>query len=352
MEPSQDDDYYSIVHLFPTGEDRFDISKITYNPEYAKLCNWIGPKNSIVDEVEYISHCPKVAKYIQDNYTKCPIEDETNCCKYLNYSINDIVKTDGKHSYNEENLIQAYARLAKRLEKCENSIKSLNKIVLKNVKKLSNSYYKFNKYINAIKGYQNTDCKDVYDSVKFYLNNENSCKGVTNKFCVALDDLKQYLLSNISLVKCNKEEYNLKSFLSLDDGKHVKLKEEEEADGENLRTEAVKDVIKEGMGTDNAETLSPIELPDVDYNRETSDHNASNPVRTITYTSLGLVLPLATLYRLTPLGSWVNTKILGKNKLMDNMKRNHYELLLNDVRNGEMSLNDTTYSISYNSAAK
>ncbi|KMZ82483.1 hypothetical protein PVIIG_05794 [Plasmodium vivax India VII] len=56
------------------------------------------------------------------------------------------------------------------------------------------------------------------------------------------------------------------------------------------------------------------------------------------------------LYRYyTPLGSWVSTKILMNVKLMDNMKKNIYELLLNDVGNHEASLNDPMYNIRYNS---
>ncbi|GAB69466.1 hypothetical protein PCYB_002150 [Plasmodium cynomolgi strain B] len=49
--------------------------------------------------------------------------------------------------------------------------------------------------------------------------------------------------------------------------------------------------------------------------------------------------------------SWINNKILGENKPMDNMKRNRNELLLNDIGNREMTLNDTMYHIRYNSAA-
>ncbi|CAI7724029.1 PIR protein [Plasmodium vivax] len=107
-----------------------------------------------------------------------------------------------------------------------------------------------------------------------------------------------------------------------------------------------------GMGTETRDILGHSDLVVGDKNEDPHNDNTPIPAKTIIYTSLGSVLPLVTLYRFTPLGSWVNTKILGKNKLMDNMKKNHYELLLNDVRNGDMSLNDTTYSISYNSAAK
>ncbi|GAB69723.1 hypothetical protein PCYB_004720 [Plasmodium cynomolgi strain B] len=53
----------------------------------------------------------------------------------------------------------------------------------------------------------------------------------------------------------------------------------------------------------------------------------------------------------TPLGSWIKTKLLRRNKLMENMKRNNYELLLNDIENSQAGLKDTMYHIRYNSSS-
>ncbi|SCA59797.1 VIR protein [Plasmodium vivax] len=77
----------------------------------------------------------------------------------------------------------------------------------------------------------------------------------------------------------------------------------------------------------------------------------SPKVGTIGATFAGSSLFLLMMYKYTPLGSWVSTKILGRNKLMENMRKNHYELLLNDVRNDEASLKDTMYNIRYNSSS-
>ncbi|SCA60844.1 Plasmodium vivax Vir protein, putative [Plasmodium vivax] len=71
---------------------------------------------------------------------------------------------------------------------------------------------------------------------------------------------------------------------------------------------------------------------------------------TIGATLAGSSLFLIMMYKYTPLGSWVSTKILGRNKLMENMKKNNYELLLNDVGNHDACLNDPMYHIRYNSA--
>ncbi|CAI7718335.1 PIR protein [Plasmodium vivax] len=74
-------------------------------------------------------------------------------------------------------------------------------------------------------------------------------------------------------------------------------------------------------------------------------------IGTIGATLAGSSLFLLMMYKYTPLGSWVNTKILRKDKLMENMRKNNYELLLNDLGEGDVSLNDTMYHIRYNSSS-
>ncbi|CAI7717830.1 PIR protein [Plasmodium vivax] len=75
-----------------------------------------------------------------------------------------------------------------------------------------------------------------------------------------------------------------------------------------------------------------------------------NKVGTVDATLAGSSLFLLMMYKYTPLGSWVSTKILMKVKLMDNMKKSNYELWINDVGKHTASLNDPMYHIRYNSA--
>ncbi|SCO65053.1 VIR protein [Plasmodium vivax] len=72
-------------------------------------------------------------------------------------------------------------------------------------------------------------------------------------------------------------------------------------------------------------------------------------VGTIGTTLAGSSLFLVMMYKYTPFGSWINTRVLKKDKLMENMNKNNYELLLNDVGNYKTSLNDPMYHIRYNS---
>ncbi|KMZ88656.1 hypothetical protein PVBG_06018 [Plasmodium vivax Brazil I] len=91
--------------------------------------------------------------------------------------------------------------------------------------------------------------------------------------------------------------------------------------------------------------------PMIEENNEDSPiPDITNKAGTVGATLAGSSLFLLMMYKYTPLGSWVSTKILGRNKLMENMRKNNYELLLNDVGNNEASLNDPMYHIRYNSA--
>ncbi|CAG9482890.1 unnamed protein product [Plasmodium vivax] len=320
MDRSHDEDYYDIVHLFPTGEGRFDISNIKDNPIYLTRCNLISPRN-IVDEFAFITHCTKVATYINDFYSKWPIEYETDRCKYLNYSINDVVKNYGNHNYNEEHLIQAYNRLATELSECKNSIKSIEKSVFMNVKELSNIYYRFNKYINAVKANQDTDCEDVYDSVKLYLSNENSCKGLKNKFCDAVDNFKNYYHQNISLVKCKNAEYILKPFLSLD-----------HAETRNFGEEAEEAAVEGDVRRQEIAMFIPIQ-------EDSSEMGQSKS--TIT-TASSIIL-------FTPLGTWLRTLVQRKSKKTISM----YDEALRFNNNSSIQSKDsgnTEFNLQYHSS--
>ncbi|VUZ99480.1 PIR protein [Plasmodium vivax] len=94
------------------------------------------------------------------------------------------------------------------------------------------------------------------------------------------------------------------------------------------------------------------DMVDTVINGDTSLPDTPIKAGTVGATLAGTSLFLLMMYKYTPLGSWVSTKILRKDKLMENMKKNNYELLLNDLGNREMGLNDTMYHISYNSATK
>ncbi|KMZ99001.1 hypothetical protein PVNG_03840 [Plasmodium vivax North Korean] len=281
------------------GEGRFDIKKITSTGDHLIPCNSINHKY-LDDEKAFISDCPEVVTYIKNIFTEHLKENETYRCKYLNYSINSVVKNNENQKYKEKTLIEAYSRLATNLSVCKDSIKTIEDSVFYNVKELSDIYYKFKNHIKIINDYETTDCQDLYHIVKSYLNIKSTCRDEKNKFCDAVDKFKIDCLSKIKKIKCKHVEYNLKPFPTWDVNTIVEFEEAEaEAQPQERqdRANVVEDVKEGGVDTEETARSSHIGIPDVDHNGDSLKDNASNPVRTITYTSLGLILPLATLYR-------------------------------------------------------
>ncbi|GAB69749.1 hypothetical protein PCYB_004980 [Plasmodium cynomolgi strain B] len=62
---------------------------------------------------------------------------------------------------------------------------------------------------------------------------------------------------------------------------------------------------------------------------QTEENNYDNNISIFTIFSIILSISVFSIitYKFSPFGSWINTKILGRNKLMENMKKNNYELL-------------------------
>ncbi|CAI7721699.1 Plasmodium vivax Vir protein, putative [Plasmodium vivax] len=337
----------------------------------------------------------KLCKMFEKNLSKLPTimgteEDNKEYCRYLTFWINDNIRNIFKRHHFPENKQNRYMQ----------AFLSVSHLVNEGLSKPHCDYY----YDKGITMEIWKKWKDLYD----YIRNEHTIQEAINKskdLCDVYPTYYSYIEKIYKYYKeecCNKHDGNCPDYLGFNewckDGKVLNIlscadshqdyvppvkSPEVEAKGERVGEEGEGKEAKKGepalsqdlrgeapsVGSEGGQFLTEIDVRggplDAEVTETSNIHsgiqnnygdspkdNASNPVRTITYTSLGLVLPLATLYRFTPLGSWVNTKILGKNKLMDNMKKNHYELLLNDVRNGDMSLNDITYSISYNSAAK
>ncbi|SCA59791.1 VIR protein [Plasmodium vivax] len=124
-------------------------------------------------------------------------------------------------------------------------------------------------------------------------------------------------------------------------------------EGETDTNAELKDgLVKQAIGPNGTrlESVTQDDHTDSENSEEISNYNISNSTGTIIGTSLGFVLPLITIYRFTPLGSWINTKIFRKDRLIENMKRNERELLLNSSGIGEMNFDNTRYHIMYNSA--
>ncbi|VUZ99564.1 PIR protein [Plasmodium vivax] len=376
---------YNSFEQYNYNHDVYEKIKIDILNEYYSfpgdiLRGYTEYKDSITRD------CSRLRKYLTYFGSEKDCKNK-NCCQYINYFLNqrihkdyhsnqsifDIYKTYMNHEYNStiKNL-------------CLTEINYMNQEKYNKIHELYNAYKMCKFYVSNKHDGMSCNraklCANKYNNIM-----TKYTKRDDTKFCKILKDLKDYLEQNepISTGNCNSRFSNLLLYPHECD---ELLQKAEKLDVSMVQTNGrlvvqgeVKGATPQeqregtpgvgvpgvgvpgvgvpgvgvpgyGTGVEGSSTLKDTQSYAEDINSKTPNDNTTIPVGTITYTSLGLVLPLVTLYKYTPLGTWVNTKILGRNKLMENMRKNNYELLLNDVGKHEASLNDPMYHIRYNSA--
>ncbi|GAB69530.1 CYIR protein [Plasmodium cynomolgi strain B] len=184
--------------------------------------------------------------------------------------------------------------------------------------------------------------KDLYD----YIRNKNNIAGKIESDMRLCKTYKEYYTHIESIYEKYKEECCGENYGNCP--YHLNFKEW--CNKEDILTE-LKCVqpaeLSEFPGVDEKVITAK---PAAEDNEELPNAVIFNSTGTVIGTSLGIVLPLIMIYRFTPLGSWINTKIFRKNKLMENMIRNERELLINNSGIGEMNFDNSRYHLVYNSA--
>ncbi|SCA59559.1 VIR protein [Plasmodium vivax] len=372
-----------------SNQDYDSFEQYKYNHGvYEKIRGDIGNEyNSFPNEIlegqtenKYLitNDCLRLKKFLMKFNSKDDCKNQ-NCCQYINYTLN---KTARMYKDSKESIFDIYIKYVKHNNNSNNEIMNLcsteiNYIPLEKYQKIHMLYTAYGVCQSYISNKDRiTPCNRVELCAKAYKNIITEyTKRDDTKFCKNLKDLKILLEENepISTGNCNSRFSNLLLYPHECD---ELLQKAEKLDVSMVQTNGrlvvqgeVKGATPQeqregtpgvgvpgvgvpgyGTGVEGSSTLKDTQSYAEDINSKTPNDNTTIPVGTITYTSLGLVLPLVTLYKYTPLGTWVNTKILGRNKLMENMRKNNYELLLNDVGNHEASLNDPMYHIRYNSS--
>ncbi|CAI7717582.1 PIR protein [Plasmodium vivax] len=390
------------MELFLKGTSTYKLYKKffredIYNEE-TSACKYHKSKFSGNDQLHNL--CKMYEKNLEDLLNSTEVEFDSNQhCRYLTFWINDEIRkvfnSPNIGKYNRNSVLRVFPSVSHMVDvnssknKCEYSYKSyitpemwkewkdlydyiMNedkiKIKINSDIELCKKYSTYHTYIsNIYRKYKNECCTgNIGNCPDDHLKLNDCCTRadilIKLKCRESMEDLvsssetgEYSILMQGRAGGAESDEEEGRGELDGKDGRGGSVKEKGSVPVESHRSQAVPEenpesragpeIIKIAEGSMGEVTIVPgIVIP--------SESKLNKNVSTIGATFAGTSLFLVMMYKYTPLGSWVNTKILGKNKLMDNMKRNHYELLLNDVQNGDMSLNDTTYSISYNSEAK
>ncbi|VUZ93903.1 PIR protein [Plasmodium vivax] len=384
-----------------SNEDYNTFKQYSYNHDvYLKFRGDIGdlydsfPNDILEGQTEnndlITKDCLRIKKFLMKFNSKDDCKNQ-NCCQYINYTLN---KTARMYNDSKESIFDIYIKYVNHhnnnneiMNFCSTKINCMPPEKYQKIRMLYTAYGVCQSYISNKD--RITSCNHVELCAKAYKNiiTEYTKRNDT-KFCKNLKDLKILLEENepISTHYCDLRFSALLSYPSECDEllkeaektnapvdqKTGKLDEQEKLQKEvtgaaevkqregilgvrlpriDAPGEGISGVGVPGVGIDikALDTLQHKQFGAEEINGNPPNTNIPIPIGTIIYTSLGSVLPLVTLYKYTPLGPWINTRILGRNKLMENMKKNNYELLLNDVGNHESSLNDPMYHIRYNS---
>ncbi|SCA82162.1 VIR protein [Plasmodium vivax] len=339
----------------------------------------IGKKNSITMD------CLRLRKYLRNFHINKGCKNN-NCCQYINYVLNKMVNTHYDSNQSIFDIYKSYMNHKSNnkeiMNLCLTEINYMHREKYKKIELLYNAYKTCQFYISN--KHNHMSCNRAKSCIRAYENiMTNYKKRDDTKFCKALKDLKVFLEKNEPPLTSNCDSrfadslsypYDLTKLLQ--ESEEIKAsigipqmglqlpgtpRGPSEEPRQGIPKEGSPGVLEQGVresvvrkkegGIEMQETTNLFDTQ-TDANGVSTDSpsaKTNSPAGTIIGTSLGFVLPLITIYRFTPLGNWVNTKVLGRDKLMDNMKKNELEFLLNSAQTQEMNSGDIKYRIKYNS---
>ncbi|GAB69580.1 CYIR protein, partial [Plasmodium cynomolgi strain B] len=309
-----------------------ELNKHEVHSKYFHYCNYSKREFSKYDGIYQL--CGRFARNLKEISTILnDTKDNIERCRYLNFWTNDQIR---KMLYSQHNVQpDAMNSIVRRFSSVSNFV---NKESSQNQ---CNYYYKRNISLDLWKKW-----KDLYD----YIKNKNNIQNLMNsdnelwEVCPKYYSYIEGIYNNYKEECCQERSGNCPYSLDF-----------QEWCNENdflTKLECVQPTEIDKFPAGDANVIRAKRGAEIEEEKEEEGKNdavISNSTGTLIGTFLGFVILLITIYRFTPLGSWINTKIFRKNKLMENMKRNERELLLNSSGKGEINFDNKSYHIMYNS---
>ncbi|SBT55976.1 PIR Superfamily Protein [Plasmodium ovale wallikeri] len=278
------ENYYSTVSAFVKYEEEINTvtNRISDKQDHGAKCNQIVSDH--FSSNDFSDHCHKVAKYL--HYIK-EKEDIENRCKCLNYLLNTKITFNIVSNKKGPELFKAYEKISTNMETCKFKIGYIREEDLDNIRKLRALHNSFSKLTKSIE--QNYD--DMYskaeDFSQLYKDAINACQS---------DDSEGYcgVLSEFELLCYH----------------HVKSK--------------------------NCEEIAEL----MKYKKKL---NKALKITVPSITLLTIPFFLYIFYKFTPFGSWVNKKILKKERILDNL----FDESQFQNSSEQLNLQDNRYNIKY-----
>ncbi|KNA02243.1 hypothetical protein PVNG_04474 [Plasmodium vivax North Korean] len=273
-----------------------------------------------------ITDCLRLKKFLMKFNSKDDCKNK-NCCQYINYFLNQRIQKDYNSNQSIFEIYKTYMNLENNSiikNLCLTEINYMDLDKYNKIDKLYEAYYNCNFYISKkpkLSCNRAKSCLRAYNDIMTVYTKRNDAK-----FCKTLKDFKDFLEANeptstdecdsifsASLLyprECNQLLDEAKKLDSFMDQEHEKLEIKVElhrmvtGEASEEQTQGRSGVEAPGVGVpgyrtgmEASATLNHAQLVVGDKNEDPPNDNTHIPAKTIIYTSLGSVLPLATLYR-------------------------------------------------------
>ncbi|KMZ83463.1 hypothetical protein PVBG_05580 [Plasmodium vivax Brazil I] len=323
MEDSNED--YDSFEQYNYNLGIYNKIKGNSGDEYSSFSDYILGKQT-EKKHDITMDCLRLKEYLRNFHSKDDCKNK-NCCQYINYFLNQRIQKDYNSNQSIFDIYKTYMNLENNSiikNLCLTEINYMDLDKYNKIDKLYEAYYICNFYISKrpeLSCNRAKSCLRAYNNIMTVYTKRNDAK-----FCKTLKDFKDFLEANeptstdecdsifsASLLyprECNQLLDEAKKLDSFIDQEHEKLEIKVElhrmvtGEASEEQTQGRSGVEAPGVGVpgyrtgmEASATLNHAQLVVGDKNEDPPNDNTHIPAKTIIYTSLGSVLPLATLYR-------------------------------------------------------
>ncbi|CAG9482243.1 unnamed protein product [Plasmodium vivax] len=305
---------YEYLSSFLRCKKDFDKIIIHTDREILPKCNTFD--SQISGNHVFVDPCQRIIKYLKlmqnGSYNKI------DGCRYLNFYINEQVNSTYRNPSTEvpyKTFIETFISNYSELNICKDNLKIIPKEIMSNMKKIYDMYIKLDKVINATDLKKDNICSKIDECYETYMSFQNKCKnGSENELCNALENFRNFYLVNSQRVMRCTDDTKFPSFKvaqeytsDQDDSPNPSYSQHQPGQDDPARSLEISDSLVEdasGLNSSNSKTATAIS------------------------TTLLLFPTLFTLYKFTPLGSFIRPYIQRNQKVQYNANDEMLQLYL------------------------
>ncbi|VUZ99573.1 PIR protein [Plasmodium vivax] len=279
--------------------------------------------NAIVSQVsgnhKFVRPCQKIIKYLkimqEGSYKN---DHKIDDCRYLNLYINEHVYSAYGNPLTDDTyntFIGVFKSKYSELNTCNDYMKYIDKEVVVDVNKILDMYEKLNEVIDHSNPTSDDTCSNIQKCLNIYMSFQSKCENDNDsQLCNALENFCKYYLLKSYLVKRCKDDILFPSF-----------KKAKEVPQDQYGSLNLPDPQDETEQDDPADSF---EMSDSLGDDNSSSKSSNSKTITAISTTLLLFPTLFSLYKFTPLGSFIRPYMQRNEKVQYNANDEMLQLYL------------------------